>query len=196
MLFAILWGCALLAAASAKPIREIAPAPKTGAPRVVIQTNHGKITVELYDDKAPKTVQNFLQYVDERFYDGMIFHRVITDFMIQGGGFVPGMKEKPGREPVINEADNGLSNKRGTIAVARMQNPNSGTSQFYINVKENSFLDKAKAADKAGYCVFGHVVEGMDVIDRIRQVKTQARAGHNDVPIEDVVIVSIRRVAN
>jgi cyclophilin family peptidyl-prolyl cis-trans isomerase len=196
MIFAIVMAGALMAAASAKPARPVPPAPKSGPPRVHLRTNHGDVVIELFDDKAPKTVQNFLQYVDDRFYDGMIFHRVIADFMIQGGGFMPGMKEKPGRPPIINEADNGLSNQRGTIAVARTADPNSATSQFYINVKDNSFLDKNKAADKHGWCVFGKVIDGMDVVDRIRRVETRSQGAHRDIPVNDVVIFSVRRIGN
>src|ERR1051325_5837141 len=126
-------------------------------PRVVVETSAGKIVVELYADKAPMTVKNFLQYVNDKHYDGTIFHRVIKDFMIQGGGMEPGLKEKKTRDPIKNESDNGLSNERGTIAMARTAVPDSATAQFFINVKDNNFLDRAKARDKVGYAVFGKV---------------------------------------
>ena len=167
----------------------------TATPRVVMESNHGRIVIELYADKAPITVKNFLQYVDAGHYDGMIFHRVIADFMIQGGGYLPNMNEKPTREPIKNEAANGLSNERGTIAAARTNVPDSATAQFFINTVDNPRLDRAKSSDKVGYCVFGKVVEGMNVIDQIRLVKTGQRNGHGDVPVEDVVIRSVRRAA-
>jgi peptidyl-prolyl cis-trans isomerase B (cyclophilin B) len=180
----------------AKPLprRDREPPQESRTPRVVMETNFGSIVIELDAEKAPGTVKNFLQYVDDRFYDGMVFHRVIPGFMIQGGGHLPGLKEKPGRGPVKNESDNGLSNARGSIAVARAADPDSGTSQFFINCKDNPFLDRARAADMAGYCVFGRVVEGMDVVDKIRQTPTGQRGGHSDVPLEDVVIRSARRL--
>jgi len=162
------------------------PAPSVGdkrTPRVVMETNHGRIVIELYADKAPITVKSFLQYVDDQYYDGTIFHRVIAEFMIQGGGHVPGMNEKKTREPIKNESANGLANERGTIALARMANPDSGTAQFFINTKDNRFLDRDKSADKIGYCVFGRVVEGMDVVDRIRRVPTGQQAGHGNVSL-------------
>jgi peptidyl-prolyl cis-trans isomerase B (cyclophilin B) len=186
------------AIASAKPVRPgMAPPPmKAASTRLVMETNHGRVILELFPEKAPLTVANFLGYVDERFYDGMIFHRVIRDFMIQGGGFEPGLKEKKTRPPIKNEAANGLANERGAIATARTANPHSATAQFFINTKDNPFLDRVRAHDKEGYCVFGKVVEGMEVIDRIRMVATHAQGGHMDVPVQDVVIVSIRRVTN
>jgi cyclophilin family peptidyl-prolyl cis-trans isomerase len=158
-------------------------------PRVLIKTNMGDIKVELDQEKAPVTVKNFLGYVDDKFYDGTIFHRVIDGFMIQGGGFEPGMKQKQTKPPIKNESSNGLSNKRYTIAMARTPDPDSATAQFYINVKDNDFLDKANAGDKVGYCVFGKVVEGMDVVDKIKAVQVR-----NTVPVNDVVIQSVRRV--
>jgi cyclophilin family peptidyl-prolyl cis-trans isomerase len=157
-------------------------------PVVVMETSKGTIKIELNAEKAPGTVQNFLKYVEDKHYDGTIFHRVIKDFMIQGGGMEPGLKEKKTREPIKNESGNGLKNERGTIAMARTGEPDSATSQFFINVKDNDFLDKEKARDKVGYCVFGKVIEGMDVVDKIRNVKT----GRNDVPEEDVIIKSVR----
>jgi cyclophilin family peptidyl-prolyl cis-trans isomerase len=168
-------------------------------PVVVIDTSMGKIKVELFEDKAPVTVKNFLAYTDEKFYDGTIFHRVMgkensgRDFMIQGGGFEPGMKEKRTKPPIVNESTNGVSNKRGTIAMARTSNPNSATSQFYINVADNTPLDKSQAADGVGYCAFGKVIEGMEVIDKIKAVKTTSKAGHNNVPADDIIIKSVRR---
>jgi cyclophilin family peptidyl-prolyl cis-trans isomerase len=170
-----------------------ARADDTKNPVVVMETSLGTIKIELYPDKAPITVKNFLQYVDDKFYDGTIFHRVIEDFMIQGGGFQPGMKEKKTRAPIKNESSNGLSNKRGTIAMARTNRPDSATAQFYINVKDNNFLDKAQARDRVGYCVFGKVIEGMDVVDKIRRVKTGTQGDFENVPSDDVVIKSVRR---
>ncbi|HEY1860300.1 MAG TPA: peptidylprolyl isomerase [Gemmataceae bacterium] len=162
-------------------------------PVVVIDTSLGKIKVELYQDKAPITVKNFLGYVDDKFYDGTIYHRVMPDFMIQGGGFEPGMKEKKTKEAIKNESSNGLSNERGTVAMARTRAPNSATAQFYINVKNNPKLDKANSPDDVGYCVFGRVLDGMDVVDKIKGVKTETKGDFENVPSEDVVIKSIRR---
>jgi cyclophilin family peptidyl-prolyl cis-trans isomerase len=162
---------------------------------VIVDTNLGTFKIELYETKAPATVKNFLDYVDGKFYDGTVFHRVIPNFMVQGGGMEPGLKEKPGRAPVKNESDNGLLNVRGTVAVARAADPHSGTSQFFINVKDNHFLDRAKFNDGFGYCVFGRVVEGMDVVDKIKNVATGAQGGHQDVPNQDVVIRSVRRAS-
>jgi len=156
---------------------------------VKLHTNHGTITLELDAEKAPKTVENFLQYVRDGFFDGTIFHRVIDGFMIQGGGFEPGMTQKPTRATIENEASNGLKNETYTIAMARTPDPNSATAQFFINVANNSFLNfTAPTPQGYGYAVFGKVVEGMDVVDKIRKVKTGSRAGHQDVPLEDVVI--------
>jgi len=156
---------------------------------VKLHTNHGTITLELDAEKAPKTVENFLQYVRDGFFDGTIYHRVIDGFMIQGGGFEPGMTQKPTRAAIENEASNGLKNETYTIAMARTPDPNSATAQFFINVANNSFLNfTAPTPQGYGYAVFGKVVEGMDVVDKIRKVKTGSRAGHQDVPLEDVVI--------
>ena len=156
---------------------------------VKLHTTHGIITLELDAEKAPKTVENFLQYVRDGFFDGTIFHRVIDGFMIQGGGFEPGMTQKPTRAAIENEAGNGLKNEAYTIAMARTPNPNSATAQFFINVANNSFLNfTAPTPQGYGYAVFGKVVEGMDVVDKIKKVKTGNRAGHQDVPLEDVVI--------
>ena len=171
---------ALLAALQAKA--------SAANPVVVIETSMGNIKVELNEEKAPITVKNFVSYVDDKFYDGTIFHRVIPTFMIQGGGMQPGMKEKQTKAPIKNESGNGLSNERGTIAMARTNVLDSATSQFFINVADNRRLDGAK------YCVFGKVIEGMDVVDKIRMVQTRSVGGHDDVPVEDVVIKSVRRV--
>jgi len=162
--------------------------------KVVIDTSMGKITAELYPDKAPATVSNLLAYVDGKFYDETIFHRVIEGFMIQGGGFTKSMDQKPTKAPVKNEADNGLSNTRGTLAMARTSVPDSATSQFFINHRDNRNLDfTAKTAQGWGYCVFGKVVEGMDVVDAIAKVPTGFSGPHQNVPSEPVVIRSIRR---
>jgi len=160
---------------------------------IILQTNHGTITLELDHDKAPNTAANFEQYVRDGFYDGVIFHRVIDGFMIQGGGFEPGMIPKETREPIQNEADNGLSNLNGTIAMARTMDPHSASAQFFINVSDNTFLDHtAKTTEGWGYAVFGKVVDGMDVVNKIRKVSTTMRAGHQDVPAEDVIIESAK----
>jgi peptidyl-prolyl cis-trans isomerase B (cyclophilin B) len=154
---------------------------------VLLTTNHGNIKLELDADKAPKTVENFLNYVRSGHYNGTIFHRVIDGFMIQGGGFEPGMKQKPTNEPIENEAKNGLKNEPYTIAMARTSAPHSASAQFFFNVKNNSFLDYP-GQDGWGYCVFGKVVEGTDVIDKIKSVKTTRAGGHADVPVENVVL--------
>lgn len=156
---------------------------------VKLSTNFGDITLELNADKAPITVANFLQYVESGFYDGVIFHRVIDDFMIQGGGFDESMKQKPTEAEIKNEADNGLSNDKYTIAMARTAIPDSASSQFFINVNNNDFLDHtAPSANGWGYCVFGKVTEGMDVVDKIKVVATTSKAGHQDVPKSPVII--------
>ncbi len=157
------------------------------APRVAFETSLGRIVVELAPKEAPKTVDNFLGYVRAGHYDGTVFHRVIDGFMIQGGGFEPGMKQKPTQEPVENEANNGLKNAAGSIAMARTSDPHSATAQFFINVSDNDFLDYP-GQDGWGYCVFGRVVEGMDVVDAIKGVKTSNKGFHQNVPVEDVVI--------
>ncbi|HEY7311789.1 MAG TPA: peptidylprolyl isomerase [Gemmataceae bacterium] len=156
---------------------------------VVLETSLGSIKLELDGDKAPLTVNNFLSYVDEGFYNGTVFHRVIPNFMIQGGGFEPGLKQKKSKSPIKNEAPNGLSNARGTIAMARTSDLHSATAQFFINVQDNTPLDDRRSP----YCVFGKVVEGMDVVDKIKAVKTGRRGMHDDVPTQDVSIVSARR---
>lgn len=159
-------------------------------PTVVIHTSQGDIKVELYEDQAPVTVKNFLDYAAKGHYDGTIFHRVLPGFMIQGGGFDADLEQKPTDAPIKNEADNGMSNERGTIAMARTNDPDSATSQFFINVVDNTALDhRGKQSGRTwGYAVFGRVTEGMDVVDEIRFVPTEARGPHQDVPVEPVVI--------
>lgn len=157
---------------------------------ITMKTNHGDIVIELDEEKAPKTSENFLQYVNDGFFDGTIFHRVIGNFMIQGGGFEPGMQQKPTRDPVENEAKNGLSNLNGTIAMARTADPHSASAQFFVNVSDNKFLDYP-GQDGWGYCVFGKVVEGMDVVNKIKAVDTATNMGHQDVPKEDVIIEKV-----
>jgi peptidyl-prolyl cis-trans isomerase B (cyclophilin B) len=154
---------------------------------IKLHTNHGVIALELDAEKAPKTVANFVAYVEAGHYDNTIFHRVIDGFMVQGGGFESGMKQKPTRESVENEAKNGLKNERGSIAMARTSDPHSASAQFFINLSDNGFLDYP-GQDGWGYCVFGKVVEGMDVVDKIKNVKTGRSGFHQDVPVEDVVI--------
>jgi len=156
---------------------------------VKLQTNFGIIALELDTGRAPETVKNFLDYVESGFYSNTVFHRVIDGFMIQGGGFEPGMRQKPTQGPIKNEAGNGLKNERYTVAMARTSEPHSASSQFFINVKDNDFLDHtAQNAQGWGYCVFGKVVEGQDVVDKIKRIKTGKRGGHTDVPVEDVII--------
>ena len=159
---------------------------------VRMQTNIGTIVLELNSEKAPATVENFVGYAKSGFYDGTVFHRVIPGFMIQGGGFEPGMNQKPTRASIKNEADSGLTNDNGTIAMARTSDPNSATSQFFINVKDNDFLNYTSSTPQGwGYCVFGKVVEGMDVVQKIEKVATGSRGMHQDVPTEDVVIEKV-----
>ncbi len=156
---------------------------------VILHTNHGDIAIELDAENAPKTVENFLQYVRDGHYDNTVFHRVIENFMIQGGGMEPGLKQKPTRAAIANEAANGLKNKRYTVAMARTNDPHSATSQFFINVADNDFLDfKSPGGNGWGYCVFGNVVKGQDVVDRIKSVPTGNAGFHQDVPRDDVVI--------
>ena len=159
---------------------------------IKLNTNHGTIVLELDAAKAPNTVANFMQYAKDGFYDGTIFHRVINGFMIQGGGMEPGMKEKQTRASIQNEANNGLPNARGTIAMARTPDPHSASAQFFINLADNDFLNfRAETPDGWGYCVFGKVTEGMDVVDKIKGVDTGNKGHHQDVPVEDVVIESV-----
>ena len=156
---------------------------------IKMTTNFGVIEIELFTEQAPNTTENFIQYVNDGFFDGLIFHRVIPSFMIQGGGFEPGMKQKSPKASIQNEADNGLKNERGTLSMARTNDPHSATSQFFISVKDNAFLDfKSKDASGWGYAVFAKVVSGMDVVDSIAQTPTGNSGGHGDVPLEDVVI--------
>jgi cyclophilin family peptidyl-prolyl cis-trans isomerase len=192
----------LLAAAARSDAKSDAGDDKR--PVVVMETSMGTIKIELYADKSPITVKNFLDYVDDKFYDGLTFHRVIPDFMIQGGGFKPGLKdaktvdevqalEKKTKAPIKNEADNMLSNRKGTLAMARTDEADSATAQFFINVDNNKNLDRN--ADSAGYAVFGKVIEGMDVVEKIKDVKTGTNKAirMKDIPVEDVLIKSIRR---
>jgi cyclophilin family peptidyl-prolyl cis-trans isomerase len=168
-------------------------AQDTSSPRVLLETTKGNIVLELDPEKAPKTVENFLTYVREGYYDGTIFHRVIKGFMIQGGGLTDNMQPKPTHPPVVNEADNLLKNRVGTIAMARTMSPHSATSQFFINVNDNHFLDHtANNPQGWGYCVFGKVIEGLNVVRIIENEKTTSRAGHSDVPEIPVVITSVK----
>ncbi len=162
---------------------------------IKMHTNYGVITLELDAAKAPVTVENFLAYAREGFYDGTIFHRVINGFMIQGGGMMPDMMQKATHAPIKNEADNGLKNDRGTIAMARTNDPHSATAQFFINVKDNSFLNHSSPTPSGwGYCVFGKVTDGMDVVDKIKGVRTGNKGFHQDVPLESVVIEKVEVV--
>lgn len=183
--------------ARSKPAAATEPAasqPAPGNPKVELQTSKGRIVIELYPDKAPITVANFLKYVDSGFYDGTIFHRVIPNFMIQGGGFTPDMKQKPTQEPIKNEASNGLKNQRGTLAMARTNDPHSATAQFFINVTDNDFLNYSGPGPRgAGYAVFGKVVEGMDVADKIVNVSTTTVGPFENVPKTPVLIQSAKR---
>jgi peptidyl-prolyl cis-trans isomerase A (cyclophilin A) len=176
----------LLAVAALLPL--FASALPAWAQKVRLATNSGDIVVQLDHEKAPKTTDNFLQYVRAGHYDGTIFHRVIENFMIQGGGYKEDLSEKPTRPPIPLESRNGLSNARGTLAMARTSAPDSATSQFFVNVTDNSFLDQARSPDGNGYAVFGKVVEGMDVVDKIRRVPTQASGPHTNAPVTPVII--------
>lgn len=165
-----------------------AQTPK-GNPMVVMQTSMGDITIELFADKAPQTAENFAQYVKDKFFDGTIFHRVIPNFVIQGGGFTPSMEQKQTRAPIQNEADNGLKNSVGSLSMARTSDPHSASSQFFINLKDNAFLDhKGKTPQGWGYAVFGKVTEGMDVVEKIAAVQTGNKGGHQDVPNDPIVV--------
>ena len=175
------WSCAAADATGAHPVVEF-------------DTSLGRFAVEVLDDAAPTSAANFLAYVESGFYAGTVFHRVIPGFMIQGGGYTADLARKDTRAPIANEADNGLENLRGTLAMARTQDPDSATSQFFVNVADNTFLDRRNnTAAGAGYAVFGKVIEGMDVVDKIKAVKTASKGGHGNVPVEDVIIKSIRR---
>jgi peptidyl-prolyl cis-trans isomerase B (cyclophilin B) len=163
-----------------------------GVCMITLQTNYGDINVELDFENTPKTAENFLAYAKSGFYNGTIFHRVINGFMIQGGGFDGEMDQKKGNPPIENEADKSLPNKKGTLSMARTSDPHSASSQFFINVADNDFLNyKSKSPEGWGYCVFGKVVSGMDVVDKIKAVSTTRRAGHQDVPVNDVVIEKV-----
>jgi peptidyl-prolyl cis-trans isomerase B (cyclophilin B) len=189
-LFALLLCCTMQSSHSSTQDSKSTPDNKSikdTKTMVKLHTNKGSFTIELDAEKAPVTVKNFLEYVNSGFYSGTIFHRVINNFMIQGGGFEPGMKQKKTNAPIKNEAANGLKNDMYTIAMARTGDPNSATAQFFINVKDNGFLNYP-GQDGWGYCVFGKVVEGTEVVDAIRNVKTGNRSGFQDVPLEDVVI--------
>jgi peptidyl-prolyl cis-trans isomerase A (cyclophilin A) len=195
---AALAGAALAALVAALPATALAQdkaADKgAGGPVVLLSTSEGDIQIQLDADKAPKTVANFLEYVKSGHYANTVFHRVIETFMIQGGGFTADMKEKSTRKPIPLESRNGLKNERGTIAMARTSDPNSATAQFFINVKDNPFLDQPNARDGNGYAVFGRVIAGMDVVDRIKAVATGRKGPHENVPVQPVVIKSAKIV--
>jgi len=183
----LLFGLLLQAPAPAAPIQ-----PASGNPIVVIDTSMGAITIELFKDQAPVSVANFLQYARDNFYPGTVWHRVVPGYVIQGGGYTATLTEKPTRPPIQNEATNGLSNRRGTVAMARTRALRSATSQFYINLSNNASLDhQGFSPEVFGYAVFGRVIEGMDVVDRIGAVKTGSRDGMDDVPVEPVIIRSV-----
>jgi peptidyl-prolyl cis-trans isomerase B (cyclophilin B) len=186
VLFTLLFCCTMQSSYSSTNSTNSTKGNKT---MVKLHTNHGVITLQLDAEKAPVTVKNFLEYVNSGFYNGTIFHRVIGNFMIQGGGFEPGMIQKKTNAPIKNEAANGLKNDKYTVAMARTGDPHSATAQFFINVKDNDFLNYP-GQDGWGYCVFGKVVEGREVVDAIRNVKTGNRSGSQDVPLEDVIITS------
>ncbi len=189
-------GCALilapgLSSAQTTPLQSTQGTSMSTNPHVKLHTNKGDMLIELDAEKAPKTVENFLSYVQEGFYNGTVFHRVINNFMIQGGGFEPGMKQKQTHAPVENEANNGLKNDRYTLAMARTSDPHSATAQFFINVADNEFLNfTAPTSNGWGYAVFGRVIEGTDIVDEIKKVKTGSKGFHQDVPVEDVILES------
>ena len=176
-------------------LAAVTASAQSANPSVVVKTSMGSFTIELFQDKAPETVKNFLLYVDEGFYTGTIFHRVIDGFMVQGGGLDEKMTKKQTRKPIVNEAGNKLKNTVGTVAMARTGEPNSATAQFFVNVKDNAFLDyRDSSADGIGYCVFGKVTAGMDVVEKIKAVPTGVKNGMRDVPLTPVVIESVTRV--
>ena len=188
-IFSTLACCFLISCTAQSPTPSQSSTQQGKFSMVNLHTNHGIITIELNAEKAPNTVKNFLDYVNDGFYNGTIFHRVIDGFMIQGGGFEPGMKQKPVKAAIQNEAANGLKNDNYTVAMARTGDPHSATAQFFINVKDNNFLNYTASNPQGfGYCVFGRVVAGTEVVDALRKVKTGNRAGHQDVPLEDVII--------
>lgn len=165
--------------------------------QIILHTNKGPITISLDAKSAPRTVENFLEYVNQGFYENTIFHRVIPGFMIQGGGFESSMKQKTGNKPIQNEANTGLSNKTGTISMARTNDPHSASSQFFINVNDNLFLNHTAPTPMGwGYCAFGQVTDGLDVVIQISKVKTTNKAGHDDVPVEDVIIERVEVLAS
>ena len=174
---------------------QAGPEPTKGGPVVLMSTSLGDIKIELYEKEAPETVKNFLSYVNDKFYDGTIFHRVIAGFMLQGGGFTEGMEQKPTKPPIKNESANGLKNDTYTLAMARTSEPNSATSQFFINAKNNDFLNRDKSQDGVGYAVFGKVVDGTDVVKKIEQVQTGRKGMYSDVPTQPVVIKSVTVVS-
>ena len=184
----MLSGIKVLSRAAVIGLALAASAGSALAQRVLLSTSEGDIVLELDPQRAPKSADNFVRYVKDGHYDGTVFHRVIDGFMIQGGGMTPDLKEKPTRPPIPLEAGNGLSNVRGSVAMARTMVPDSATAQFYINVADNLALDAANARDGRGYAVFGKVVRGMDVVDRIRAVRTGTKAGYQNVPLEPVII--------
>jgi len=164
---------------------------------IILETNLGDIKFALHEEQTPGTCENFLRYLEQRVYDNTIFHRVIDGFMIQGGGFDSDMVEKSSNDPIENESDKGSPNKRGTVAMARTPDPHSASMQFFINLKDNDFLNfRSKDEDGWGYCVFAEVVDGMDIVDKISKVKTTTRSGHQDVPAEPVVITKVRNLAD
>jgi len=185
----------LLACGPQSGAEETTAAATSDNPRVLMQTTLGDMVIELYPAKAPKTVANFLKYVDDGFYNGTIFHRVINGFMIQGGGFTPDMVKKETRAPIMNEADNGLRNTIGTIAMARTMEPHSATAQFFINVANNAPLDFREKTPRAwGYAVFGRVIKGMDVVQEIKSAATTTKGMYRDVPVENIIIKKVSRV--
>lgn len=191
-----LFGLALVMLITLPGCSQAGNEPTKGGPVVLISTSLGDIKIELYEKEAPETVKNFLSYVNDKFYDGTIFHRVIAGFMLQGGGFTPDMQQKPTKPPIKNEAGNGLTNDTYTLAMARTSVPDSATSQFFINVKSNDFLNREKAQDGVGYAVFGKVIEGMDVVSKIEKVQTGRKGMHGDVPVEPVVIKSVTVISS
>jgi cyclophilin family peptidyl-prolyl cis-trans isomerase len=185
------WMLAFLAVAGTTNAAE----SSASGPQVVLETSKGNIVIELFTSKAPLTVNNFLSYVDDKFYNGTVFHRVIPNFMIQGGGFTSDMKQKRTKAPIKNEADNGLKNDRGTIAMARTQDPHSATSQFFINTVNNDFLNyKSQTRQGWGYAVFGQVIKGLEVVDMMSGVKTGSQGRFRDVPAQPIIILKARRL--
>jgi peptidyl-prolyl cis-trans isomerase A (cyclophilin A) len=191
-----IWGLTLALLMTLPGCSQAGPEPTKGGPVVLMSTSLGDVKIELYEKEAPETVKNFLSYVNDKFYDGTIFHRVITGFMIQGGGFTENMEQKPTKPPIKNESGNGLKNDTYTLAMARTSVPDSATSQFFINVKNNDPLNRDKSQDGVGYAVFGKVIEGTDVVKKIEQVQTGRRGMYSDVPAQPVVIKSVTVVSS